>query len=370
MSEFAKTGNERVRENQGQPPAIAAGVYHPIIELSLARFREFLRQPEAIFWTFGFPVLLTLALGIAFRNTGPEKILVGVEDSGAASAALARTLSAAPDMKVSLVSPEDAAQQLRSGKIAIVVKLDSQSAIAYRYDPTRPESSAARMAVDDAIERARGRNDLFAAHDEKVTESGSRYVDFLVPGLLGLNMMGSGMWGLGFAVVEMRSKRLLKRLAATPMRRTHFLLSFILSRLAFLWLELVIVIGFAWIFFGVKVRGSWLDLGIVAVAGAFSFSALGMLVASRARTIEGISGIMNLVMMPMWLLSGTFFSSARFPDFAQPFIKILPLTALNDALRSIITDGASLAANALNIGILAAWCVTSFVIAVRIFRWQ
>ena len=183
-------------------------------------------------------------------------------------------------------------------------------------------------------------------------------------------MMGSGMWGLGFAVVEMRSKRLLKRLAATPMRRTHFLLSFILSRLAFLWLELVIVLGFARIFFHVEVRGSWLDLGILAVAGAFSFSALGMLVCSRTRTIEGISGIMNLVMMPMWLLSGTFFSSARFPDFAQPFIKILPLTALNDALRSIIIDGAPLAANTLEIGILAAWCVTSFLIAVRIFRWQ
>ncbi len=156
MSDVAETANERAPRKQGEPPGIAAGVYHPVIELSLARLREFLRQPEAIFWTFGFPVLLTLALGIAFRNTGPDKILVGVEDSGAASAALAHTLGGAPGMKVSLVSPDDAARQLRSGKIALVVKLDPQGTTAYRYDPTRPESSAARMAVDDAIERAAG----------------------------------------------------------------------------------------------------------------------------------------------------------------------------------------------------------------------
>src|SRR5258708_6802518 len=241
-----------------------SGVRHPLIELSLVRAREFLRQGEAVFWVFGFPVLLTLALGIAFRNSGPEKILIGVEDSSAASAAIAEALRAAPDMKVSVLSPDVAARQLRTGKITLLVRPgqagagdgSGNGAVTYRYDPTRPESRVARLAADEAIQRKRGRVDSVPSRDERVSEPGSRYVDFLLPGLLGLNMMGSGMWGLGFAVVDMRGKRLLKRLAATPMRRSHFLLSFMISRLTFLFLELAVVIGFASLTFGVKVRGS------------------------------------------------------------------------------------------------------------------
>jgi ABC-2 type transport system permease protein len=353
-------------------------VYHPLLELSLVRLREFLRQPEAVFWTFGFPVLLTLALGIAFRNTGPERVVVTVEHRGKNAAGVFAALQASPDLKVSLLPPEEAARQLRIGKSTLLVVVGNgvgdgasgDGAYSYRYDPTRPESRVARLMVDDVLQRHKGRVDPAAAHDERVTEPGSRYVDYLLPGLLGLNMMGSGMWGLGFAVVDMRSKRLLKRLAATPMRRSDFLLSFMVSRLVFLFLELALVFGFARVAFGVQLRGSLLDLAVVSLIGAFCFTAIGLLVAARPTTIEGISGWMNLVMMPMWLLSGTFFSYSRFPDFAQPLIRALPLTALNDALRSVITEGAGLAANHLELAILAAWSVACFVVAVRLFRWQ
>jgi ABC-2 type transport system permease protein len=349
-------------------------VHPPLVELFLVRIREFLRQGEALFWVFGFPILLTLALGIAFRNTGPDKIVVAVEDRGKNAAEVLAALKASPELKVSLQAPEEAARQLRIGKTTLLVEagdgVGSDATYVYRYDPTRPESRVARLAVDDVLQRHKGRVDPVASHDHKVTEPGSRYVDYLLPGLLGLNMMGSSMWGLGFAIVDMRSKRLLKRLAATPMRRSHFLLSFMLSRLVFLFLELALVIGFARLTFGVRMRGSLLDLAVVSLFGAFCFTAMGLLIAARPVTIEGISGWMNLVMMPMWLLSGTFFSYSRFPDFALPLIRALPLTALNDALRSVITEGAGLAANNVELGVLAAWSAISFFIAVRLFRWQ
>jgi ABC-type multidrug transport system permease subunit len=208
------------------------------------------------------------------------------------------------------------------------------------------------------------------ADEEKITEPGARYVDFLVPGLIGMNLMGSGLWGLGFRVVLARSRKLLKRFAATPMRRSHYLLSFMLSRLVFLALEVLAVIVFAWLVFGFTVRGSWLSVALITVLGGFTFSGIGLLVAARPTTIEGVSGLMNFIMLPMWLLSGTFFSSERFPQILQPLIQALPLTALNNVLRALMNEGASLSSNWIPIAILLAWCFVSFVVALRIFRWQ
>jgi ABC-type multidrug transport system permease subunit len=206
--------------------------------------------------------------------------------------------------------------------------------------------------------------------EETIAEPGARYIDFLIPGLIGLNLMGSGMWGLGFAIVSARGKKLLKRFAATPMRRSHYLLSFVLSRLIFLALEVAALVGFAWLVFGVVIRGSLIDVAVCAVVGALAFSGLGLLVAARPRTVEGVSGLMNFVMLPMWLLSGTFFSAARFPQWFQPLIKALPLTALNDVLRAVMNDGASLVSHGTQLAIVLAWGVVSFVVALRIFRWQ
>lgn len=357
----------------------------------MARVREFLREPEVIFWVFVFPILLVFALGIAFRNTGPEKIRVAVEKSETnptASSGLADALARSSDIEVLQLSSAEATQALRSGKVALVVRpageqsaetrgrVDTQndtspaSSFSYRYDPTRPESRQARLVVDDALQRAAGRSDVAHASDETFTEPGARYIDFLIPGLLGMNLMGSGLWGVGFAVVNARTKKLLKRFAATPMRRSHYLLSFVLSRLFFLVLEVAVVIAFAWFAFGFRVRGSFVQMIFLLLLGALTFSGVGLLVAARPKTIEGVSGLMNLVMMPMWLLSGTFFSSARFPQIFQPFIKALPLTALNDSLRAVMNDGASLTTSWLAVSVLLAWCVISFIVALKIFRWQ
>lgn len=344
---------------------------HPLLELTLTRVREFLREREAVFWVFVFPVLMTFALGIAFRNTAPDKTLIAIEGSAADSRVteVLNVLSHSPEIGATVMNPDQAAQALRSGKVALVLK-PANSAVEYRFDPTRPESRAARLQVDDALQRGKGRADVVQVGEQKVTEPGARYVDFLVPGLIGMNLMGSGLWGLGFTVVMARARKLLKRFAATPMRRSHYLLSFMLSRLVFLVLEVAAVVIFAWLAFGFTVRGSWLSVVLMTILGGFTFSGIGLLVAARPRTIEGVSGLMNFIMLPMWLLSGTFFSSERFPAVLQPFIKALPLTALNDVLRALMNEGASLSSNWLPIGILLFWCVGSFIVALKIFRWQ
>ena len=338
-----------------------------MFQLALARMREFYREPEAVFWVFGFPIVLAFALGLAFRNTGPGELQVGVA-RGTGDSALAATLDASPRLAATVLDTATARLRLRTGRVALlVVPGDS---LVYRFDSTRTDSRLARLEVDDVVQRARGRKDLAVVRDDRVVAPGSRYIDFLIPGLLGMNLLGSGIWGVGFSVVQARQKKLLKRYMATPMRRSHYLLSFILSRLVFLILEVVALVGFGWLLFGVAVRGSFLTLAGITILGAFAFAGLGLLVASRARTIEGVSGLMNLVMLPMWILSGTFFSYARFPDAMIPFVKALPLTALNDALRAVMIDGAALTTLGGPLAIVVAWGAVSFVIALRIFRWR
>ena len=369
MGEANETlAKENWRRSESSPEE--SGTLHPLLELTAMRIREFLREKEAVFWVFIFPVLMTFALGIAFRNTVPDKTPVAIESTNQVTAnELAQTLSASPDITPLVMTESEAAQALRSGKVAIVIRPQNDS-FDYRFDPTRPESRTARLMVDDALQRGKGRSDVVKIGEEKITEPGARYVDFLVPGLIGMNLMGSGLWGLGFTVVIARSRKILKRFAATPMRRSHYLFSFMLSRLVFLVLEVAAVVVFAWLAFGFTVRGSWLNVVLIIVLGGFTFSGLGLLVAARPTTIEGVSGLMNFIMLPMWLLSGTFFSSERFPQVLQPFIKALPLTALNNALRSVMNEGAVLSSNWLPIGILIAWCVVSFIVALKIFKWQ
>jgi ABC-2 type transport system permease protein len=344
--------------------------YWPLFELTLARLREFYREPEALFWVYGFPILLVVGLGIAFRNQPVERITVDVELSPQAEATL-QVLKQHEKFVPRLVSPEEARLHLRTGATALVVKAAHASAPSYEYeyDPSRPESELARNAVDDALQRAAGRTDPAQVTVHQFDEPGGRYIDFLVPGLLGMSLMGGGLWGVGFVTVDMRIRKLLKRFVATPMRKSDFLGGVMLSRLLFLVPEVFVLLIFAWLAFGVVIYGSLLAVSFLILLGAVTFAGLGLLVASRAKTLEAVSGLMNLVMLPMWLLSGIFFSSQRFPEAVQPLIKILPLTALNNALRAVMQEGAPLTSQLPEIGLLVGWSVLTFVLALKWFRW-
>ena len=341
-----------------------------LAQLTLVRFKEFLREPEAVFWTFAFPVILAFGLGIAFRNRPADVLVIGVVSGTPAGDSIAARLASTSGLKVKAMSEDAAARALRTGEVALVASAGENGGIEYSYDDTRPDGRSARALTDDALQRAAGRRDPVPIADRQVREKGSRYIDFVVPGLLGMNIMGGGIWGLGFSIVEARRRNLLKRLVSTPMRRAHYLASFLFSRFFFLILEVAVLVGSAALFFDVPVRGSLLQLLVVCVLAALSFGGLGLLIASRARTIEGVSGLMNLTMMPMWVLSGVFFSSANFPQAAQPFIKALPLTATNDALRATMLQGAGWGAVAPQIAVIVVWLVLTFTLALRLFRWR
>src|ERR1043166_3974110 len=225
-------------------------IHPPLVELTLMRIREFLREPEAIFWVFAFPILLTMALGLAFREKAPDKILGGVAE-GPMAKQRAAALAKSPVLSPRIYPIEQGRETLRRGKISLLVEGDATP--VYRLDVTRPDARTARVEVDDALQTAAGRRDVMKAKEERVTEQGSRYIDFLVPGLLGMNLMGTGMWGIGFSVVNARLKKLLKRLIATPMKRSHYLLAQFSSRLIFLVLAVTVVVVFAWLVFGVRV---------------------------------------------------------------------------------------------------------------------
>ena len=343
------------------------GARHPLVELTLARLREFIREPEAIFWVFFFPILLAAGLGVAFRSEDHPRVHAGVR-SGAHAAELLSVLARDPVIQARAVDPADEDRALRNGEVEVVVLPGDPP--TYRFDPTRPESRVARLVVDAALQRARGRADAFAPREGRVEGVGSRYIDWLLPGLLGMNIMGTGMWGIGFSIVMARTKRVLKRLAATPMSRAHFLLAQVLARLVFLALEVGALLLFAWLVLGVPVRGSLFALSAVAVLGALSFGGLALLIAARPRSIEAASGWMNFAMLPMWVLSGVFFSSAHFPAAAQPFIRVLPLTALNEALRAVMLDGAGMRTLGPQLLVLAGWGGSCFVLALKMFRWK
>jgi ABC-type multidrug transport system permease subunit len=340
----------------------------PLVALTRARVLEFIREPEAVFWVFAFPVIMALVLGFAFRDKAPEKLPVGVTGGGSAGGLGARPLASPLLRTIPFATLEEGLQALRTGKIALLV--EDRHPLVYHFDPTRPDARLARLEVDDAVQRAAGRRDPVPIQEEEMHEKGSRYIDFLLPGILGLNLMGTGIWGIGFGIVNARLKKTLKLMTATPMRKSEYLLAQIFSRLFFLILEIAVILAFGVFAFGVPIRGSLTLLLATALLGSLSFAGLGLLVAARAKTLEAASGLMNLVMVPMWLLSGVFFSAERFPRAAQPLIRALPLTALNDALRAVMLEGKGAAAIASLLLLLAAWGIVTFGVALKIFRWQ
>jgi len=336
-------------------------------ELTRVRFQLFLREPEAMFWVFVFPIVLAMVLAFAFRSQEVQPSAVGVM-WGAVDAQELDALHAADDLVVSVFTDRvEAARKLRSGAIVVLIADDAPT---LRLDPARTESETARLRVENVLQKAAGRVDMATIEVEPVRENGSRYIDFLLPGLLGMNLMGTGMWGTGFAIVDWRQKKLLKLFTVTPMRRSNFLASQILSRMVFLVLEVVAIVAFGVWVLDVPMRGGLDAFALICLLGGTAFSGLGLLVASRSTTIEGVSGIMNFVMMPMWLLSGVFFTYERFPEFLHPFIRLLPLTALNDALRANMLEGAQLSAMTWPALVLAATTVLSFGVALRVFRWK
>jgi ABC-2 type transport system permease protein len=368
-------GSDEPRASGKQNGVKQNGRWSAYTHLLLARIKEMQREPDVIFWVFVFPLLLAFGLGIAFRSRPASIPSVAIAAGPNADAILELAQRSPQSLHAQIVPEAEALNGFRLGRYDLVIIPGSNGAsdhnvsVEYRFDPARPESVLARAQADEVLQAAAGRKNPLATSALASSEPGARYIDFLIPGLLGMNLMNSGMWGVGFSLVDYRQRKLLKRYVATPMRRSDFLLALTSSRLVLMVIELALLLGLGMFIFHMRIVGSLLAIVLLGALGAAAFAGLGLLTASRAQKIETVSGLMNLVMMPMWIFSGVFFSYERFPAVIHPLIRALPLTALNDALRATILEGAPLAAQAGRLAVLLAWTVISFLLALSWFRW-
>jgi ABC-type multidrug transport system permease subunit len=335
-----------------------------LFQLTVARLRLFFREPEAVFWIFAFPILLSVGLSIAFRNRPAEALPVA-----GTTMQLTRALNADNGLNAITLDVAGGRNALVAGHI-LLLAIQQAGSVTFLYDDTNPDARTARLIADHAIQKAAGQRESVETRNELNHEPGSRYIDFVIPGLLGMNLMSSAIWSLGFWIVEARQKKLLKRLIASPMPRWQYLASFLFWKLLLLVFEVGAFLGFSYFAFRVPARGSFWQLALLCVLASLTFSAMGLLIASRAQTMQAASGLMNLTMLPMWILSGVFFSANRFPKMVQPFIHALPLTAAIDALRANMLQGTPLAKLLAPLCVLVAWLLITFPLSLFIFRWR
>jgi ABC-type multidrug transport system permease subunit len=339
----------------------------PLLELVKTRLREFARETGAVFWVFGFPILMAICLGLAFRNRPPDLPAVAVLES--TPSPWSEPL-ASDQLDAKRLEPEEAERGLARARYDLIVELSGSADPKYTFDPTQERSKLARVMVSDVLQRAAGRKDLLEIAEAPSQRQGTRYIDFLLPGLIGMNLMGSSMWGVGYNLVVARKRRLLRRYAVTPMRRSHFLLSYFASRSVFLVLELGVLLTFGALVFGTQIQGNPVSFVGLSILGAASFAAISLIIGARVENTDVANGWMNFVQLPMWVLSGTFFSYERFPEWMHEPIRWLPLTALVDALRDVFNNAVPLAELWHPVLVLGVWSAGGFLVALRYFRWQ
>lgn len=326
-------------------------------------FREFWRNQEAVFWTYGFPILMTVVLGFAFQPRAPEPVPIVVV-AGEHADDLAASLRRSERLDVRILDGEAADQAMARGRVALLVRYEAGQPIL-RADPVRPEAELARLLV----ERALHGESAAPVASEVEDRPGSRYIDFLIPGLIGLNLLGAGMWGIGFNLVNMRTQKLLRRLFVTPIGHGEFLLGFLTGRGVLAIPEACAIALFGILLWGVPFRGSMLAAVLVVLAGGFAFTGLGCLLASRVRTIEAVVGLSNVCQLPMWLLGGVFFDNERFDGVLRWAVELMPLTHVNRALRDVMLEPNGVLDVWMPIAGLTGFGCVCLLLALRIFRW-
>ena len=333
-------------------------------QLVLFRIRTFYREPKVLFWVFVFPVLATGAFGLVFQPGDPEPLVVGVVGQV--------PLAASPELAIrSFALEADADRALSRGEISLVVIAGEPP--RYRFDRTRQDGFYARALVDAGLQ---GPRDAVRKVLDPVSAPGRRYIDFVVPGLIGLELMNTTLLGVGLSLVEMRARKNLKRFGATPISRTALLLAQVVSRLSFTWVMAACTFAFAYATFGVRIQGSLLDVAALVLLGGASFAGISLAIASRQTSMEAAQGIVTVIAVPMVFLSGVFFSGSGFPistrglpAWLQLVASFLPLTAFNDTLRAICNDGERLVTRPRELAILVAWGLVPAVVAIKRFRW-
>lgn len=358
---------------------------YPLIRLTLAAITEYLREPGAIFWSFGFPILMAIGLGVAFSGNQDVIHGVGLVPGNEITDTVVKTrlfdnhpvqdttITKAFEGKngstryiFHVTSWDEAEIMLKRGKISAILT-EKENDVFYHYDPVSPEGEVIQMQLSNYFATGSlGRN---MENIRPIDSKGLRYIDFLIPGLIGLGIMMSIMWGVCYPLIEKRSKKLLRRMVATPMKKSHYLISQITSRVIVTFLETVIILVFAHYFFGIIIQGSYLALLAIFIAGNLCFFGLAILISSKTANTQVGNGLISFVTTPMLVLSGIFFSYQNFPDWTVSIIKFLPLTILTDDIRSIVNEGAGFFTILDGFTILSVFGIVTFLIGLRTYKW-
>lgn len=335
------------------------------------RWREFRREPSAFFWVIFMPILWMIALGFAFSDPKPEVYSIGWYSSADNQEEHKKVLGLIendPQLKVNTGSKEKLNPLLKMGEISLVFSIEDD-VLQFKLDPINPVATRAKAYVDRILQAGYGRENVLTVTTEVIKAKGSRYVDFLIPGLLGLSIMSTSLFGVGMTIVSNRKENLLKRYVASPMPPYEYVVSHIVGRVITLATEFAAIFIAGWIIFDFHVYGNFISYCLFAILGAAAFTGIGILCGSRTRSIPFISGITNLIMIPMTMVCGVFFSYAAFPEWMKAWIKFLPLTALNDGLRKIALEGQSIFQLQFEISVLVVFTVVTAIAATKAFKW-
>jgi len=369
-------------------------------QLTSALFRELIREPGILFWGFLFPILMSLGLGLAFTKKSDtiRKVAIitesGSQESSIENAPLdvflnnnckrnGDTTSTEWNFRYEIKDDklgnsiflfyymkwEVGMILLKRGTINLLLS-SSEDSVSYHFDPMNSDAELTYLKLSSAIGRNNSAQETGNSEIRPMTVTGTRYIDFLVPGLISLGVMMSCMWGISYGIIEKRSKKLLRRLVATPMKKSHFLMALITVRITMNFLESVILLLFSLLVFRISVQGSITALILLYLAGNISFSGIAIFVSSHTSNTEVGNGLINFVVTPMMVLSGIFFSYQNFPEWSLPVIKNLPLTMLTDGIRSVFNEGAGYNEVALPILILTLTGIVFFTAGLKIFKWH
>jgi len=357
-----------------------------------AHLLEILREPGVIFWGIVFPVLMAWGLGIAFtqKNELTRKVAIVRYYSNDHHSnesklfnflqhnAKTKKTEHSIDLKnkklgnISVIfietNWEEAYKMLKKGTISLILE-DHADDIKYHFDPANSEALSLYQNISNLFQYGINTYTASEAEIKPLTITGTRYIDFLIPGMLSMGIMMSCTWGISYTLIERRSKKLLRRMVATPMKKSNLLISLITARVIMNFLDASVLLLFAWLYFHIQIQGSILALLVLMLAGNMAFSGISILISSHTANPEIGNGIINAVVTPMMVVSGVFFSYHNFPDWSIPFIQYLPLTILADAVRSVFNEGFTLINVYIETIILSITGIVCFIAGLKIFKW-
>jgi ABC-2 type transport system permease protein len=341
-----------------------------LIQLIQVNFKTFFREPAILFWAVVFPIILAWVLGVAFSNKGESlrRVYVigesAVPEKMTGEKVLGEETGNVYRIKFQKASEAEAIRAVKRGVISVFIEVKEDSVI-YHFDPLNSDAQLTHLLLERSFTGVDSNNTSI----DPLQATGTRYVDFLIPGMIALGIMNSCIWGIGWSLVESRMKKLLRRIVATPLNKSLFFTAQMITRILLGTFDISLLILFSYLYFGTIITGSITALLVVFLAGTFAFAGIAILMASRTSNTEVANGLVNAVTLPMMILSGIFFNYHNFPDWAIPVIQALPLTLLADSLRSIFIEGAGLIEVLRPVIILSAIGLVAFTAGLRVFKW-